>query len=218
MVITIDGYAGSGKTSAALRLADALGYELLPTGQMYRAAGAVLVEAGFDLDQTPRDIARIAEIVNRFHFEMPPGRVILNGIDYSKKSHCEAAGDWASKVGTFAEVREKLKSEQRRLAQGRMIVCEGRDQGTAVFPDAPFKFFFWATPEVRAQRRVEQLRGKGTVADYGTILKQILERDNRDEHRALDPLKQAADAVRIDTSHADADTVLAAMVETVRRQ
>ena len=138
----------------------------------------------------------------------PVGRPHQNGL----------LADRASKVGTFPEVREKLKAEQRRLAKGRRIVCEGRDQGTAVFPDAPFKFFFWATPEVRAERRVEQLREKGKVADYDTILKQILERDDRDENRVLDPLKQAADAIRIDTSHADADAVLASMVETVRRK
>jgi cytidylate kinase len=215
MVITIDGYAGSGKTSAALRLAEVLGYELLPTGQMYRAAGAALIERGIDLEESPRDAARIREIVNEFQFEMPPGRVILNGIDYSEKSHCEAAGDWASKVGTFAEVREKLKAEQRRLAKGRKIVCEGRDQGTAVFPDAPFKFFFWATPEVRAERRAEQLRAQGKSVDYETILRQIIERDDRDENRALDPLKQATDAVRIDTTYDSADFVLARMIETV---
>lgn len=215
MVITIDGYAGSGKTSAAFRLADVLGFELLPTGQMYRAAGAMLVDAGIDLDCVPRSVDRIREIANEFHFEMPPGQVVLNGVDYSEKSHCESAGEWASKVGTFAEVREKLKAEQRRLAAGRKIVCEGRDQGTAVFPDAPFKFFFWAAPEVRAERRAEQLRAQGQSVDYETILKQIIERDDRDENRALDPLKQAADAMRIDTTYDNADVVLARMVETV---
>jgi len=216
MVITIDGYAGSGKTSAAVRLAEAMCYELLPTGAMYRAAGAALLDAGIDLEQTSRDTERIREIVSGFHFDMPPGHAILNGVDYAARIHCEAAGDWASKVGTFAEVREKLKAEQRRIAAGRMIVCEGRDQGTAVFPDAPFKFFFWAAPEIRAERRVAQLRIQGKPADFGTILKQIIERDHRDEHRALDPLKQAADAVRIDTTHEGADAVLERMLARVR--
>jgi CMP/dCMP kinase len=147
---------------------------------------------------------------------MPPGRVLLNGSDFTDRNLCEAAGEWASKVGTFAEVREKLKAEQRRLAQGRQIVCEGRDQGTSVFPEAPFKFFFWASAEVRAGRRVEQLKEQGKSAEYETVLKQILERDHRDENRALDPLKAAPDAVRIDTGRENADEVLARMLAKVR--
>ena len=216
MVITIDGYAGSGKTSAAVRLAELLGYELLPTGQMYRAAGAWLIDAGFDLDRNPRDAAGIEKAVAGFHFEMPPGKVVLNGADFTDKSHCEFAGHWASKVGTFAEVRAKLKAEQRRLANGRMIVCEGRDQGTSVFPDAPYKFFFWASPEVRADRRVKQLAEQGKPAEYETVLRQIIERDRRDESRELDPLKPAEDAVRIDTTQESADEVLARMLGRVR--
>jgi len=216
MVITIDGYAGSGKTFAALRLAEHLGYELLPTGQMYRAAGAWLVDAGFDIDRNPRDAAGIQAAVAGFHFEMPPGHVLLNGVDFTDKSHCEASGDWASKVGTFAEVREKLKAEQRRLAEGRRIVCEGRDQGTSVFPDAPYKFFFWASPEVRAIRRVEQLKSQGKTAEYETVLRQIIERDHRDENRSLDPLKAADDAVRIDTTHESAEEVLDRMLARVQ--
>jgi len=216
MVITIDGYAGSGKTSAALRLAELIGYELLPTGQMYRAAGAFLVESKIDLDVSPRDGVRIREMCDRFHFEMPPGHVLLNGIDYTEKSHCEAAGEWASKVGTFAEVREKLKAEQRRLAYGRRIVCEGRDQGTAVFPEAPHKFFFWASPEVRALRRVEQLKSQGKIAEFEIVHRQILERDFRDENRELDPLRAAPDAIRIDTTHESADAVLAQMIARVQ--
>jgi cytidylate kinase len=216
MVITIDGYAGSGKTSAAVRLAEVLGYELLPTGQMYRAAGAWLIDAGFDLDRSPRDVAGIERAVAGFRFEMPPGKVLLNDIDFTDKNHCEYAGDWASKVGTFAEVRTKLKAEQRRLAKGRRIVCEGRDQGTSVFPEAPFKFFFWASPEVRADRRVKQLVEQGKPAEYDMVLKQIIERDHRDENRELDPLKSAEDALRIDTTHESADEVLARMLARVK--
>jgi cytidylate kinase len=216
MVITIDGYAGSGKTSAASSLAEALGWELLPTGQMYRAAGAWLIDAGFDLDRTPRDADGIERAVAGFHFEMPPGKVLLNGSDFTGKSLCESAGEWASKVGTFAEVRAKLKAEQRRLAEGRRIVCEGRDQGTSVFPEAPYKFFFWASPEVRAERRLKQLAKLGLHADYGSVLKQIIERDHRDETRELDPLKPAAGADRIDTTHDTAEEVLARMLARVK--
>ena len=211
MVITIDGYAASGKSSAAVALAAALRFRLLNTGWMYRAAGLALIERGFDLRADPRDAAGIRAHVAGFHFDMPPDRVLLSGADFTERIACEGSGAAASLVGTFPEVREKLKAEQRRLAEGENIICEGRDQGTAVFPDARVKFFFWASPEVRAARRKGQL----TDGDHATILRQIAERDFQDENRPIDPLKPAADALRIDTSDIDAAEVLRRMLAAV---
>lgn len=217
MIITIDGYAGSGKTSAARRLAAALGFRLLNTGGMYRAAAVVLGRRGIDIDAPARDPAAVAAVVADFHFDMPPNAVILNGEDLTAVLASEEAGRGASRVGTFPEVRAKLKAEQRRIADSLDIVCEGRDQGTAVFPDAPVKFFFYASPEIRAARRVEQLRTLDQPADFATIVRQIAERDRQDETRAIDPLVRAADAVRLDTTELSMDDVLLTMLDVVRR-
>lgn len=215
MIITIDGYAGSGKSSAAQRLADALGFQLLNTGGMYRAAAIALGKHGIDIFADPPNLTSIAQIVETFVFDMPPGRVILNEHDYTEAIRSEDAGKGASRVATFPAVRARLKQEQRRIADGRDMVCEGRDQGTAVFPDAPVKFFFVASAEVRADRRVAQLRHANLPADRATILKQIQDRDRQDETRSIDPLKAAPDALPLDTTALSLDAVLARMIETV---
>lgn len=215
MIITIDGYAGAGKSSAAERLAAALHFERLNTGAMYRAAGLSLIDHGFDLNADPRDVAGITAHVAGFHFDMTADRVMLNGVDFAGRVRDRGAGAAASKVGTFAEVRAKLKAEQRRIAADRDIICEGRDQGTAVFPDAPVKFFFVASAQVRAERRVAQLRAANEPAEYAEILTKIRERDRQDETREVDPLSCAHDAVVIDTSSAAPDAVLALMLKVV---
>lgn len=221
MIITIDGYAGSGKSSAAARLAEALGYELLNTGAMYRATAVALTEAGVDIYAADRDAARITHLMADYDFELPPGRVLLNGRDRTADVRTEEAGKGASRVGTFPEVRARLKQEQRRLAGDRDVICEGRDQGTAVFPDAPVKFFFRASADVRADRRAAQLRAHHLPADRDAIRDQILARDRQDETRSIDPLTRAADAVEIDTSDCSEAEVLErmlAVVSAVRRR
>jgi CMP/dCMP kinase len=215
MIITIDGYAGSGKSTAAEQLAEALQFDLLNTGAMYRAAGLALQDRGIDIYADSRDVAAITAAAFGFRFDMPPGKVFLNEVDFAPRVRDRGAGAAASKVGTFPEVRERLKAEQRRIAAGRDMICEGRDQGTAVFPDAPVKFFFTADAEVRARRRMDQLHAENKTADYPTILKQILDRDRQDETRPIDPLRKADDAVVIDTSHQAADAVLALMLKVV---
>lgn len=217
MIITIDGYAGSGKSTVARQLADALGFELLNTGGMYRAAAVALDRLGVDIYAPDHDVAAVAGMVETFTFDMPPGRVLLNGVDYTAEVRTEDAGRGASRVGTFPAVRARLKREQRRIADSRDVVCEGRDQGTAVFPDAPVKFFLHASPEVRADRRVEQLLALRLPADRATVLKQIIDRDHQDENRPIDPLKAAADAVRLDTTAMGPDAILAIMLETVAK-
>lgn len=216
MIITIDGYAGSGKTTAARRLADSLGFRLLNTGGMYRAVALLLTRQGIDIYADTRDTDTITRIVADLTFEMPANHVIVNGEDLTEALASEEAGRGASRVGTFPEVRAKLKAEQRRIADSIDIVCEGRDQGTAVFPDAPAKFFFYASPEIRAARRVAQLKGLHQEADFATIVRQITERDHQDESRAIDPLRQAPDALRLDTTDMTMDDVLLTMLKVVR--
>jgi cytidylate kinase len=219
MIITIDGYAGSGKSTAARMLAAQLGFELMNTGAMYRAAAYELGRQGIDLYAEPPDRAAIARAVAGYHFDMTDTRVKLNGRDLTDYVYTEEMGRAASRVGTFPEVRARLKAEQRRLAAGRDIICEGRDQGTAVFPDAPVKFFFTASAETRARRRAEQI-GIDPDRDeeaFAELVRQIVARDRQDEGRAIDPLTKAPDAVVIDTSEQSEDETLARMVEVVDR-
>ncbi len=216
MIITIDGYAGSGKTTAARRLADSLGFRLLNTGGMYRAAAHLLTRHGVDIYAGTRDADAVTRLIADWSFDMPANHVLVNGEDLTAALASEEAGRGASRVGTFPEVRAKLKAEQRRIAGGGDFVCEGRDQGTAVFPDAPAKFFFYASPEIRAARRVAQLRALHQEADFATIVRQIAERDRQDETRPIDPLCQAPDAVRLDTTEMTMDDVLLTMLRVVQ--
>lgn len=217
MIITIDGYAGSGKSTASHRLAEALGFELLNTGGMYRAAGLALMRHGLDIYAEARDPAVVMDVVQQLSFELVGDRVLVNGDDLTAILYTEELGRAASRVGTFPEVRAVLKHEQRRIADAKDIICEGRDQGTAVFPDAPVKFFFYATPEIRAARRVQQLRAANHPADPDQILQQILDRDRQDETRAVDPLRRADDAMLLDTTTRTPDEVHAVMLEAVER-
>ena len=217
MIITIDGYAGAGKSTAARRIADRLGFDLLNTGAMYRAAALTLLRNDFDIYAERPNHYDIGWFVEKFNFDMSNSKVILNGVDLTEDVTSEDAGRGASKVGTFPEVRTKLKAEQHRIADGRNVICEGRDQGTAVFPDAPVKFFFWASPEVRAQRRVEQEREAGREADYASTLAMILDRDRQDTERAIDPLRPAHLAVWLDTSDRPLDAVLDDMLRVIDR-
>ena len=219
MIITIDGHAGSGKSTAATQLADALGFELLNTGAMYRATAFELMRRGFALDAEPRDVEAITSIIEPFHFELTDAHVKLNGEDLLSVIQSEEMGRAASRVGTFLEVRRKLQQEQRRIADGRDMICEGRDQGTVVFPNAPVKFFFTASAEHRARRRA--IQDKLTLAhdspEFAKFIEQIIARDHQDETRDIDPLQKAADAVPIDTSNLSQEMVLAHMVEVVQQ-
>jgi CMP/dCMP kinase len=213
MIVTIDGPAGAGKSSAARALARRLGFEFLDTGAMYRAVTLVALRAGIDrLDQDA-----LARLLANLHLELPPGRVLLNGEDVTKAIR---NGDVTAASGEIADsgvVRRQLVAWQRAIAAGRDMVCEGRDQGTVVFPDAACKFFLVADPTERARRRQGEMASRGEVLDLEEVLRSQEIRDRRDAARDLAPMVPAEDAIRLDTTHYSPEQVVDLMEQEVRR-
>jgi cytidylate kinase len=215
MIVTIDGPAGSGKSTASRALAARLGFAFLDTGAMYRAVALAALRAGADWS----DDSALSHIVQRLRLEMrPDGTVVLDGEDISAEIRTPAVSTGSSVVAASAAVRPRLAELQRQIAAGRQIVCEGRDQGTAVFPDAGCKFFLLADPEERLRRRARELEAKGQPADLDELRRQQAERDERDSKRALAPLRPASDAVLVDSTRMTIDEVVALMEAEVRRR
>jgi cytidylate kinase len=213
MIVTIDGPAGSGKSTAARALAARLGFEYLDTGAMYRAVALGLARRRID----PADAPAVEAALAGLRIEMPPGRVLLNGEDVTGLIRTPEVSQGASKVAVLPAVRRFLAGEQRRVAAGRDMVCEGRDQGTFVFPDAACKVFLTADPRARAGRRYRELLARGEKVTLEDVLKAQQERDARDASRDLAPMRPAADAVVLDTTHLTPDEVLARLEEVTRK-
>ena len=218
MIITIDGPAGTGKSTVARAVADRLGFAFLDTGAMYRALGLEAVRRQADLEDG-RELAFIARHA-RIEFqwdEHPPG-VLLNGEPVGHLLRGGEATRAASYVAAVPAVRELLVRQQRQVGEERPdLVTEGRDQGSVVFPDAALKFFLDASPAERARRRVAQLRHRGEIVDYNEVLKQIVARDTRDSGRAVGPLVVPKDAEVIDTTQLTEDQVVERMVARARQ-
>lgn len=212
-IVTIDGPAGAGKSAAAKQLAKRLGFDFLDTGAMYRAVALAAIRAGVDLN----DETALAALVAGVRLEMPPGRVVLDGEDVSSLIRTSEVSEGASKVAVSAAVRTRLVELQRRIATGRDMVCEGRDQGTVVFPDAACKFFLIADPVERARRRQRQLAAAGTVVELDALVQEQQERDRRDAARDLAPMVPAADALVLDTTTLTLDEVVARLEQEVRQ-
>lgn len=202
MIIAIDGPAAAGKGTIALKLAKHYGLNHLDTGLLYRAIGRLMTEQGLDLDN-----AAEAGAVAR--------RLTPKDLDHPELRGREA-GELASRVAVHPEVRAALVEFQRAFARTPPgAVLDGRDIGTAICPNADVKIFVTASPEVRARRRTDELNAKGRNVPYERILAEILERDERDSHRSAAPLRQADDAVRLDTTALDAEAAFAAAVAIV---
>jgi cytidylate kinase len=217
MIITIDGPAGSGKSTAARELAKALGMAHLDTGATYRAATLLALRRGIDL----ADEAALAELARGMDIRMVPtgGRVgvFLDGQDVTDEIRTEAVSANSRHAAASPAVREVLVELQRRL--GRQLgsfVTEGRDQGSVVFPDADVKFYLDARASERARRRWEELRSHGQQADRDAVLAAIEDRDRRDRDRAVGPLRVPGGATVIDTSDMDIAQVTERMLQYVR--
>ncbi len=213
MIVTIDGPAGAGKSSAAKALACRLGFEFLDTGAMYRAVTLAGLRAGIEL----RDQEALRRLLDNFRLEMPPGRVLLNGEDITDLIRTAEVTAHSGKVADSPLVRRHLANLQRTLAAGRNMVCEGRDQGTVVFPDAACKFFLVADPYERARRRQREMAAGGEVVSWEKVLQAQEKRDRRDRSRELAPMVPAADALRVDTTHLSLDQVVDRLEQEVRR-
>ena len=213
--IAIDGPSGAGKSSLAKRLAAELGYVYVDTGAMYRAIGLYTLRAG----QNTKDAAAVAALLPDIRLDIRPGQgaqqILLNGEDVTETVRQEQVGMAASDVSAHPAVRAFLLETQRALAARSNVLMDGRDIGTVVLPDATVKIFLTATPEARAQRRLAELQAKGQAADYATVLADIRLRDDQDTHRAVAPLRQAADAVLLDTSAIGLEESYALLKKTV---
>jgi len=206
-VLTIDGPGGSGKGSLARNLARALRFNLLDSGAIYRLLGHKAMRQSVDLD----DEAAVLGLLDNFDIRFEAGDELalafLDGEDVSAEIRSESAGDAASRVARHPRVREGLLAVQRAFNQPPGLVADGRDMGTVVFPDARFKFFLYASAEIRAQRRYKQLKNMGLSANIAQLQADITERDERDRNREASPLLPAEDALVVDSSLLDLDQV-----------
>lgn len=205
--IAIDGPAGAGKSSIAKAVAKRLGFIYVDTGALYRSVALNALQQHLSPENPDEIIAMLDDITVDLAFEEGSQKVILNGVDVSEDIRLPEVSANASKVSAIPEVRTFLFELQQKMARENNVLMDGRDIGTVVLPNADLKIFLTASPEVRAKRRYDELIAKGQEVDYETILKDVKERDYRDSHRAVAPLKAADDAVYLDTSDMSFDEV-----------
>jgi CMP/dCMP kinase len=204
MIVTIDGPAGAGKSSASRCLARRLGFRFLDTGAMYRAVALAALERGIAWE----DSAQLAELARSCHIDVNEDRVLLNGVNVTSEIRKLNVTSVIHHVAEDPEVRSTLVELQRRIASQGDYVTEGRDQGTVVFPDADCKFFLTASPEERARRRMHDLYQRGEYLPFDEVLNGQNVRDARDETREFGRLVQAPDAIRVNTDGLDLPQVV----------
>ena len=220
LIITLDGPAGSGKSTVARQLAARLGMVFLDTGAMYRGLTAHCLDLGIDPAREPQRVAALAASVQMsFDWQRDPPRLLIDGHDMDRRLRDPDTTAHVSNVAAIAKVRHRLVEQQRQIVRcHRRLVSDGRDQGSIVFPDAQIKFYLDADPAVRARRRAAQLTAAGQPADEQQLLDQIVRRDTRDSLRSDGPLICPLDAVRIDTSQMTLDQVVCCLETKVKQQ
>ncbi len=217
--VAIDGPAGSGKSTVAKRLAADLGFCYVDTGAIYRTVAYFLDLLGI----SPKDVDGVARYIDELTVELAydsegAQHMLMNGMDVTADIRTPEISRLASQVSAHKAVRDMLLEMQRAVAREQDCVMDGRDIGTVVLPNAQVKIFLTASPEVRARRRTQELAAKGESVCYEQILQDIHRRDEQDTHRAIAPLKQAKDAIRIDTSEMEIEQVIAAVKEKIEEK
>lgn len=215
MNVAIDGPAGAGKSTIAKAIAAKKGYVYVDTGAMYRAIALFCVRSGLDLSDEA-EISKLVENVDvSLAYENGVQQVILNGENVTGLLRTEEVGNAASTTSVYADVRTKLVSLQQKLAAGTDVVMDGRDIGTVVLPNAQVKVYLTASVECRAKRRYDELTAKGEMCDIKVIEADIADRDYRDMNREISPLKQAEDAVLLDSSDMGIDEVVDTIIALI---
>lgn len=200
IIIAIDGYSSSGKSTMAKRLAHDIGYRYIDTGAMYRAVTLWAMRHNV-LNHHEALISHLKEINIAFDPQADGQHTLLNGEDVEREIRGTQVSNNVSQIAAIPEVRRALVAQQQAMGQEGGIVMDGRDIGTVVFPQAQLKIFVDASAETRAQRRYHEYQAKGVTADYASVLANVLERDRIDSTRAEGPLRCADDAIRLDNSH-----------------
>lgn len=222
LIISIDGYSSSGKSTYARKLAHRLNYLHIDSGAMYRAVTLYILEHGLirngqlDQEALTGHLPRI-----ELHFKHRPGKepvLFMNGKDISREIREGKVSDRVSEVSTIKEVREYLVEQQRETGKNKRVVMEGRDIGSVVFPDADLKIFLVADPDIRAQRRYKELIEKGYQADLEEVKNNLLKRDHIDSTREVSPLIKPEDALVLDNSHMTPDEQIDWTLEIIRER
>lgn len=217
-VVAIDGPAGSGKSTTAKLCAKRLGFYHLDTGAMYRAITLKVLDTDTPIDR-PAALGRMLE-ATRIDLDWRAGRMLvrLDGRDVSKAIRAPRVSDFVSEVSAIPAVRRKLVVEQRRAAAGRSVVCEGRDIGSVVFPDAGLKIYLDCAVGARAGRRLKELAGAGRRSSAAAVRANLVKRDRIDSGRKMSPLVRTADAVLVDTTHLAIEEQVAVVCDLARRR
>jgi CMP/dCMP kinase len=211
-VVTIDGPAGTGKSTVAREVARRLGFVFLDTGALYRAAAVAVEDAQGDID----DDAGSAEVVGRTNIELTMQGIFVNGVDVTGRIRTNRISELSSRIAVHPSVRKALLSLQRSFREKSSLVAEGRDTGSVVFPDADLKFYLDASPQERARRRYDELLSKGSTVPYEQVVREMEERDQRDVSREAAPLVIPQHAIVVDTTHLDIQGVTEKILETIR--
>ena len=213
-VVAIDGPTASGKGTVAQQVAERLAFHYLDSGALYRLTAVAAARAGISMD----DELNLARVAGSLDVKFADGRAWLGAADVTDEIRTEVASQNASRVAALPQVRHALLHRQRAFRTAPGLVCDGRDMGSVVFPDATSKFFLTASVEARAERRTKQLKQKGMSAIMSDVVKELRIRDDRDMTRPVAPLKHFPDAYLIDTTDISADVAVEKIIEVVRNQ
>ena len=211
--IAIDGPSGAGKSTIAKRVASELSIDYIDTGAMYRAVGLKMLRNNIPMveDET------LFEMLKEIDVDFSDGKVYLDGEDVSGLIRTQEVSKAASDCSAFASVRRKLVELQQAMGKRKSVIMDGRDIGTVVLKDAEHKYYLTATAEERAMRRYKELKEKGSEDTYEKVLQDVNQRDWNDMHREVDPLRQAEDAVLIDSTHMTIDQVVDFIISDIKK-